>query len=239
MLSESQIVYRTEFLKSDFWQNLRLEVLARDKGACKICKFASHKNDAHHIFYPPGSWYESKPEMLETLCRDCHALIHLLTDPSGTSNLKHAREWFDLAVIKVVEMMHWRDQRIAKYKRRSELEGLKVRKKARSKAPALSDRIREERRKLKAEMKASSDKICRLCFSPEKVSIVDLSGGGLSQRNMTWNLCSDCWTQIDNSADKRSDGTRTFKELRPALDRLRSLRDLTLASSSDTSSIVL
>lgn len=72
---ESKHSYRFVFLKSDKWQNIRLEALVREQAKCQICGFESISNDAHHIHYPPSVW-DTELDDLVVLCRACHQLVH-------------------------------------------------------------------------------------------------------------------------------------------------------------------
>lgn len=71
--------YRFVYLKSEQWQTVRIEALAREKGCCQICKEFSASNDAHHVEYPESVW-NTKQDNLVILCRGCHDLIHALLD---------------------------------------------------------------------------------------------------------------------------------------------------------------
>jgi len=67
--------YRFGYLKSEQWQNVRLEVLVRDGGKCRMCGHFSLSNDVHHCYYPKDVW-ETQPTHCITLCRECHDKIH-------------------------------------------------------------------------------------------------------------------------------------------------------------------
>ena len=89
---ESKHSYRFGYLKSEAWQTVRIEVLAREKGRCKICHEFSISNDAHHVEYPDVIW-ETKGHHLEILCRGCHEFMHSIL---SIHELKtHTREQFD------------------------------------------------------------------------------------------------------------------------------------------------
>lgn len=228
MPSEGQIAYRTEFLRSEFWQNLRLEVLARDKGECRVCKFASHTNDAHHVFYPKESWYESKPEILVTLCRDCHSLIHLMTDPSGVSRLKDGLDWFEDAANKLRSLMTWKQKKSLYFQQLDLARRCESFKKRKRKAPGLSERlilVREKSRQerlAKAQEALNNSSQCLLCKTENNVSVVDMSG--CDHQFMKWPLCLSCWNDIDSNASRQPDGTRVFKDVRLFLKAKRKAR---------------
>lgn len=75
---EARHAYRFVYLKSEQWQNVRLEALAREKGKCQICGEESIHNDAHHVWYPKDIW-QTKERQLVILCRVCHTFIHEIT----------------------------------------------------------------------------------------------------------------------------------------------------------------
>lgn len=70
--------YRFGYLKSEQWQNVRAEVLARDGAKCFLCGQFGLSNDVHHKQYPSNVW-ETKAEHCITLCRKCHHKIHVIT----------------------------------------------------------------------------------------------------------------------------------------------------------------
>lgn len=90
---ESKIQYRNGFLRSEKWQCLRAETLARSDGKCLICGERNLSNDVHHVVYA-DKWCETKPAHLFTLCRDCHELIHRCTQKKGAEFLKTAKAEF-------------------------------------------------------------------------------------------------------------------------------------------------
>jgi hypothetical protein len=67
--------YRNTYLKSDHWQNLRLEKLAHSNTRCCICHAASISNDVHHISYGK-SLFEVGASDLRVVCRTCHEDVH-------------------------------------------------------------------------------------------------------------------------------------------------------------------
>ena len=72
---ESRHAYRFGFLKSEEWQNIRLECLIAKGIACHICGFEDFHNDVHHVMYP-RRWKDTTPDYVVVLCRDCHELVH-------------------------------------------------------------------------------------------------------------------------------------------------------------------
>lgn len=76
---EHRHAYRFEFLKSEQWQTVRAEALARERGCCQICREHSLSNDAHHVIYPPSVW-DTKASDLAILCRPCHDLMHRILE---------------------------------------------------------------------------------------------------------------------------------------------------------------
>jgi hypothetical protein len=64
--------YRT-FLQSDFWQDVRRRVLARDNGRCRVCD-APERLEVHHRTYDHHGAENLFLNDLTTLCHDCHEL---------------------------------------------------------------------------------------------------------------------------------------------------------------------
>lgn len=91
MSIEGKHAYRFKYLKSDQWQTVRLEALAREGGKCQVCGLESVFNDAHHIWYPASVW-ETTEEHLAILCRPCHELLHALLPESKTEDEGIGRE---------------------------------------------------------------------------------------------------------------------------------------------------
>jgi 5-methylcytosine-specific restriction endonuclease McrA len=65
----------TDFLQSDYWSLVRNKILIRDGHMCIICHskdnlcvhhstYKNHKNELNHL------------SDLDTLCKDCHKIIH-------------------------------------------------------------------------------------------------------------------------------------------------------------------
>jgi hypothetical protein len=91
MSIEGKHSYRFGYLKSEQWQNVRLEALVREKGKCQICGEESISNDAHHIWYPERI-YETRPENLVVLCRPCHDFIHSMIPDCKTKDEDAGRQ---------------------------------------------------------------------------------------------------------------------------------------------------
>ena len=89
-----QQFYREVFLRSEKWQTVRLEVLARDDAQCRVCGHRNVSNDAHHIYYPESIW-ESRAEHLVTLCRQCHSFVHVFL-PKSPATLDEGLGNFEL-----------------------------------------------------------------------------------------------------------------------------------------------
>lgn len=65
-----------EKLKNPKWQKKRLEILKRDKFACKLCGDTKTQLHIHHIEYDNSCEpWECKNDILVTLCEDCHSEI--------------------------------------------------------------------------------------------------------------------------------------------------------------------
>lgn len=83
MSIESKHAYRFIYLKSDHWNSVRIEALAREGGKCEICGQESISNDAHHIWYPENI-YDTTERHLAILCRPCHEFLHAVCPESRT-----------------------------------------------------------------------------------------------------------------------------------------------------------
>lgn len=112
MSIEGKHAYRFGYLKSEKWQNVRLEALAREKAKCQICDEESISNDAHHMWYPENV-YETTEAHLVILCRPCHDFIHTMIPDCKTSDEQAGREhWLKFAnAIKA-----WRHQKLQFWK---------------------------------------------------------------------------------------------------------------------------
>lgn len=63
------------YLRSEHWQNLRLEKLATCDAVCHFCGIRSLSNDVHHVKYP-SRLRDTQLRHLRVLCRDCHNTVH-------------------------------------------------------------------------------------------------------------------------------------------------------------------
>jgi len=72
---ESKHHYRFKYLKSDHWQNLRLEKMVSVDARCKNCGARDLSNDVHHLRYK--KLYDVELNDLVVLCRGCHDLAHV------------------------------------------------------------------------------------------------------------------------------------------------------------------
>ncbi len=71
-----QIMTYGEQLKDPRWQRKRLEILERDKFACKICGDIKNQLHVHHGGYISGlKIWEYHNWALHTLCKNCHINI--------------------------------------------------------------------------------------------------------------------------------------------------------------------
>ena len=76
--------YAKRFYKSQTWQKCREQIWQRDKGLCQEClkKGLIKAGDTVHHIIPitpmniDDASITLNPDNLETVCRDCHALIH-------------------------------------------------------------------------------------------------------------------------------------------------------------------
>jgi hypothetical protein len=69
----------SDLLKSPKWQKKRLEIMQRDKFACKKCGDSDTQLQVHHLKYENNKdpWEYSNKDLL-TLCSDCHYEIEQL-----------------------------------------------------------------------------------------------------------------------------------------------------------------
>jgi hypothetical protein len=68
--------FYSELLKSPKWQKKRLEIMKRDKFACKLCGDTETQLHIHHKEYINGlNPWEYDNKYLITLCADCHEII--------------------------------------------------------------------------------------------------------------------------------------------------------------------
>lgn len=87
MSIEGKLSYRHTYLRSEEWQTVRSEALAKADAHCAICGLRDIHNDAHHVYYEDSFW-NTKPENLVILCRECHTLIHQIVPSCGKNGEK-------------------------------------------------------------------------------------------------------------------------------------------------------
>lgn len=62
-----------EYYKDPRWQKKRLEVMQRDRFACRSCCSEDKTLNVHHCYYEDGKMpWEYENSSLMTLCEDCH-----------------------------------------------------------------------------------------------------------------------------------------------------------------------
>lgn len=64
-----------EFLKSDYWQDVRNKVLTRDNHTCQKCN-SVRSLQVHHLSYLHHRDELNHLEDLITVCRECHRKLH-------------------------------------------------------------------------------------------------------------------------------------------------------------------
>lgn len=87
---EARHAYRFGYLKSEHWQNLRIQKLAEQDAKCHFCNHRDISNDVHHIHYPENL-YKTRLGVLCVLCRKHHDRLHSLMDEI-TANLEKSGE---------------------------------------------------------------------------------------------------------------------------------------------------
>jgi 5-methylcytosine-specific restriction endonuclease McrA len=78
-INDKRKYYRSEYLKSNHWRELRKTKLATSK-ICERCG-ANKRLDIHHKVYK--NLYDVTLSDLETLCRKCHSKEHNLITCAG------------------------------------------------------------------------------------------------------------------------------------------------------------
>lgn len=68
-----------EFLNSDYWQDVRQLVLARDNHTCQGCGVTTNLHVHHMTYEHHGSEHEHLDDLI-TLCEVCHCKVHGLKD---------------------------------------------------------------------------------------------------------------------------------------------------------------
>lgn len=76
-MTRGQRAYR-EFLKTEFWKEIS-SIKRRIVGRCERCSSTSELQ-CHHKVYRK-SWFDTRMEDLEVVCRTCHKKEHGLYDP--------------------------------------------------------------------------------------------------------------------------------------------------------------
>lgn len=72
--AKAAYVSYSEKLRDPRWQKMRLEVMQRDKFACRVCYNTEKTLNVHHRFYCKGAApWEYELSALVTLCEDCHS----------------------------------------------------------------------------------------------------------------------------------------------------------------------
>lgn len=99
--------YRFTYLKSEHWQNLRLEKLASRDAKCQMCGRRDLSNDVHHMRY--RGLFDAKLSDLLVMCRRCHNRVHKVIEilpelkiPEGTEAKwlwKFRKKWFNEVLV--------------------------------------------------------------------------------------------------------------------------------------------
>ncbi len=75
MNNEISAEYR-QYLNSDKWKAIRDNIVYRDGNMCRLCG-SQERLEVHHMNGKFRFKEEYHPEILITLCADCHERIHL------------------------------------------------------------------------------------------------------------------------------------------------------------------
>lgn len=89
MLTEAQIWYRTAFLKSEEWDNIRISILVKFHCVCQLCGVKDQSNDVHHIWY--DCLFKPEEDQFSVLCRKCHELVHEYIKPCTAHSEREKR----------------------------------------------------------------------------------------------------------------------------------------------------
>ena len=66
-----------EQLKTEEWEKKRTEIAERDNYTCYFCGYHGLLLNVHHFKYLPEKMaWEHPNDLLFTLCRGCHELVH-------------------------------------------------------------------------------------------------------------------------------------------------------------------
>lgn len=90
--------YRTTYLNSEHWKNLRIRRLARSKGKCDVCGAEGGIHlDVHHLAY--HDLYDVKCKELRAVCRPCHDAVHAVMKafPSFLAIKNASKRWGRIA----------------------------------------------------------------------------------------------------------------------------------------------
>ncbi len=83
------------FYKSKEWERKRREILKRDRNACQECRKKgryARANTVHHIIHlKDAPELALDPNNLESVCRECHELIH--QDEKQQKNFWTPEKW--------------------------------------------------------------------------------------------------------------------------------------------------
>jgi hypothetical protein len=170
---EHKHAYRFVYLKSDEWQNVRLEALVREEGKCQICGCESVFNDAHHVVYPKSFW-DTETRHLVILCRPCHNVAHAFISNKQKSDSDKWSEWNHLVSV----LKEWQ---------RDKIEWLKD-------SDEMHKSIHSTKKSKQPKMKLS-DQWCFCCHierqDTESVNIVKRY-----EKEIWWNICPDCFAAL-------------------------------------------
>jgi len=59
-------------LKDPRWQRKRLAIMERDNFTCRDCRATDKHLHVHHCFYEKGGPWDTRDELLITVCDECH-----------------------------------------------------------------------------------------------------------------------------------------------------------------------
>jgi 5-methylcytosine-specific restriction endonuclease McrA len=72
-------------LRDPRWQKMRLQILERDKWACKSCGSTENNLQVHHVIYLKREPWDYPQEYYQTLCCDCHSVRQELIDNASNA----------------------------------------------------------------------------------------------------------------------------------------------------------
>lgn len=189
---EQKHAYRFGYLKSEEWQTVRVEALARTDAVCQICGFRSIHNDAHHVHYPDSVW-DTKQEDLVILCRKCHELMHEILEIIPKQ--KERQDSFRNFRIISESVAKWGSSKI------NEMEARRVERRQKRHAERQSlTNPKRVKRLLSKVIELEADTRCEACkMRHESVTVKNVLEG--YEKIWPWRVCDACYAKVRSGLD--------------------------------------